>query len=59
MSKTYRENLIEDAESMEQAMIRLGNRFDIWQDRLLWHICKAVFDILQYLLKEGRDRDRE
>lgn len=55
MSKTYRENLIEDAESMEQAMIRLGNRCDIWQDRLLWHVCKAVFDILQYLLRGGGD----
>lgn len=59
MARTYRGNLTEDLESMEEAMCRLGNRCDIWKDRLLWHVCKAVFDILQYLLKEGRDRDRE
>ncbi len=46
-----REELIKDAENMENGMIRTADRADIWQDRLIYALCKAVYHIIQYLLR--------
>lgn len=52
---TRRDQLKRDLDEIEEAMIRLGGRADIWQDRLLWHICRAIYDLILYVLsKEGR-----
>ena len=53
--------LIRDAENMEDAMSRTVNRCDIWQDRIIYWICVAVYHLLQIELRRlsnGNERDR-
>lgn len=48
--------LKKDMENMENCMIRLGGRTDIWQDRMIYVICKAVFDLCRLAIRrEQRD----
>lgn len=49
-----RETLIADLEFCENAMCRLGDRSDIWQDRMIYGILKVLRDILLAMEKEGR-----
>ena len=44
-----RSTLIEDAENMEHIAIKLGDRQDIWQDRFICAIAKAVYHIIKYI----------
>lgn len=53
-----RDELIRDMEAMEQGMERTADRCDIWQDRLIYAICKAVYDILQWILRREYKRCR-
>ena len=39
---TRREQMIECAGQMEQGMIRTQTTRDIWQNDLIWWLCKAV-----------------
>ena len=48
------ETLIQDLEFCEEAMCRLGDRSDIWQDRMIYGILKVLRDILLTMEKEGR-----
>ena len=41
-----RDELIKDLEFCEDAMCRLGDRDDIWQDRMIYGILKVLRDIL-------------
>jgi hypothetical protein len=45
--------LIKDIENMEEVMNRTANRCDFWQDRCVYAIAKAVWHILQYLVRHG------
>lgn len=48
--------LKKDMENMENCMIRLGGRTDIWQDRMIYVICKAVLDLCRWAIRrEQRD----
>ncbi len=47
-----RDGLLEDIEHMEEAMERTVNRCDIWQDRIIYWICVAVFHLLQVAIKK-------
>ena len=49
-----REELMKDLEFCENAMCRLGDRSDIWQDRMIYGILKVMRDILLTMEKEGR-----
>ena len=49
-----REELMKDLEFCEEAMCRLGDRSDIWQDRMIYGILKVMRDILLTIEKEGR-----
>ena len=49
-----RETLIADLEYCENAMSRLGDRSDIWQDRMVYMAFKILRDILMELRKDGR-----
>ena len=40
-----------DMDNMEDIMIKLGDRSDIWQDRFIWAIAKAVYDALGSIVK--------
>lgn len=44
--------LQEDRENMEEILIRTADRVDIWQDRFIYAIAKAIYDILDELLKQ-------
>lgn len=50
-----RDELIRDMEAMEQGMERTADRCDIWQDRLIYAMCLAIYHILQWILRrEGK-----
>ena len=50
-----RETLLRDMEAMEQGMERTADRCDIWQDRLIYSMCLAIYHILQWILRrEGK-----
>ena len=46
-----REVLIQDMQEMEEGLCRTANRTDIWQDRLVYALCKAVLHLLQVEVK--------
>lgn len=46
--------LKDDLEAMENAMCKLAPRADIWQDRLLWHMCKAIRDLLILAIRKEK-----
>lgn len=50
-----RDELMKDLEFCENAMCRLGDRSDIWQDRMIYVIAKAVFDLLRWAIRRERD----
>lgn len=44
--------LQEDRENMEEILIKTADRVDIWQDRFIYAIARAIYDILDELLKQ-------
>ena len=47
---------IRDLENMEQGLSRTADCCDIWQDRLIYAMCLAIYHILQWIVKkEKRD----
>lgn len=49
-----RDELIKDLEAMEQGMIRTADRCDIWQDRLIYAMCLAIYHILQWIMRKEK-----
>lgn len=49
-----KDELIQDLTNMEDAMSRVADRSDIWQDRLIYAICKAVYDLLKWAIRRDR-----
>jgi hypothetical protein len=47
-----REELIKDLQYCEDSMGKLGDRSDIWQDRMIYGLFKVVRDILLDSLKK-------
>lgn len=45
------ERLNEDRENMEEILIRTADRVDIWQDRFIYAMARAIWDILNELIK--------
>lgn len=51
---TKREILLEDVEQMDKGLERLSEKKqDIWQDNLVWWLCKSVRDILLWIVERG------
>lgn len=46
--------LKEDRNAMYDGMCHVGTDNQIWQNRLIWAICKAIWDILEWI--ERRDK---
>ena len=48
-----RQKLMEDMDAMETAMhsIEANGAVDLWQNRLIWRMCKAIYDIIAVLVK--------
>jgi hypothetical protein len=51
-----RDELIRDMEAMEQCMERTADRCDIWQDRLIYAIYKAVYDLLKWAVRKEKNK---
>ena len=49
--------LKKDLENMENVLIRLGDRTDIWQDRIIYVIAKACFDLCRWAIRRERRID--
>jgi hypothetical protein len=54
MKMTLRESLIRDMENMEDGLSRTADRCDIWQDRLIYALCLAVYHILDYIIRKEK-----
>ena len=52
-----REELVQDADQMENICILLGDRQDIWQDRIIYWIAVAVLHLLREAIR-GKDHDK-
>lgn len=50
MTRERKQAFIADLENMEAGMERTAERSDIWQDRLVYALCLAVWHIIQYIL---------
>ena len=46
-----RERLMEDREYMEEILIHTAERTDIWQDRFIYAMACAIYDILDELIR--------
>lgn len=62
--KSTREILMEDLRQMEDGMERLSTtKADIWQDELIWWLCKTMRDVLLYvigrMLRENAKEEKE
>lgn len=51
-----RDELVKDAERMEEVCCRLAGREDIWQDRLIYWVAVAVLHLLRDAIKR---KDKE
>lgn len=49
---TKREQMLECMNKMEDGMIVVGRTRDIWQNNLIWWLCKAVYLLLERSVKE-------
>lgn len=52
---TSREQMVECAEAMEQGMIKTQTHRDMWQNNLIWWICKAIKLLLEESIREKKD----
>lgn len=52
-----KKRLTEDLENMEEVLCRTANSCDLWQDRLIYAIARAVYDILLWILKRSGDEN--
>ena len=50
---TKREQMIECMEAMEGGMIQTARHSDIWQNRLIYALCKAVYLLLKEAVKNA------
>ena len=50
-----REEFREDLEAMEEVMERTADRADIWQDRLIYAMAKAIYHLLTWAVRRERN----
>lgn len=54
MARPSIKELKEDAHYMYEGMIRCEESADIWQNKLIYEICKAVYDVILCILDERK-----
>lgn len=52
MNKITHPELYEDLSNMEDALVRLEPSADIWQNKIITALCKAVYHILVWIIKK-------
>lgn len=50
-----RDELIRDMENMADGLSRTADRCDIWQDRLIYAMCKAIYDLLKWAIRREKN----
>ena len=53
MKGMTKKRLTEDLDNMEEVLSRTADRCDIWQDRLIHAMARAIYDILVWILKHS------
>lgn len=53
MNKITHPELYEDLSNMEDALVRLEPSADIWQNRIIAALCRAVYHILVWIIRRG------
>ena len=46
-----RDELIKDLGNMEEILTKTAGRCDIWQDRFIYHMAKAIFHLLTVAIR--------
>lgn len=54
MDVSLKQKLKEDREAMYNAMCHIGADNEIWQDRVIYAICKSIHDIITKIEKEDK-----
>ena len=54
MSNAKREAMLECMNAMEDALIFLGERRDIWQNNIIFWLCRSVWMLLEIAVKEKK-----
>ena len=54
---TRMDKLVEDMANMEEVLSRTADRCDIWQDRLIHAMARAIWDILCYIMRKETAHD--
>ena len=57
--RTLKDNLLEDRRLMYNAMVKIGFDNDMPHFRLLYAICKSVYDILQWVLEKNTEKNKK
>ena len=47
------ERLNEDMEAMYNGMLQVGEISDIWQNKLIYAICKSLYDVFEWIIRSG------
>ena len=50
--------LDEDRNAMYDGMCHIGEYNEIWQNRLIGAVCKAIWDILEWIERKENKHDR-
>ena len=54
---TKRDQMIECMSAMEDGMSRITQHRDIWQNELIYWLCKAVYLLLDKAVKDRKDEE--
>lgn len=49
---------LENLNNMYEGMLKVGPDSDIWQNELIYNICKANYDTIKEMLKENSDESK-
>ena len=50
------DKLKEDLDAMLEIMERTSYRCDIWQDRFIYNMAKAIYHILEYIIRKENSK---
>ena len=54
MTMTKREQMLEVRQAISEGMERTAVQRDIWQNELIWWLCKAVLLLMEKEIKNGK-----
>ena len=49
---------LENLNNMYEGMLKVGPDSDIWQNELIYNICKASYDTIKEMLREHSDESK-